>query len=139
MSPVLAVPVAFLRAAGDSCPCWSVACARNFWQGTICRLASIPVSLNDTLCLEQGAALVVVSAVLATEAHHLEVSEQQCFCLLDLPHSLVRGVLCMQAICLAVAQISIVQLPVSLPTLNPVCDKQQCLQRCQISPVHFLF
>lgn len=114
-----------------------MACARNFWQGTICRLASIPVSLNDTLCLEQGAALVVVNVVLATEAHHLEVSEQQCFCPLDLPHSLVWDVLCMQTICLAVAQISNVQLPVVLPTLNPACDNQQLLQTLPDIPSAF--
>lgn len=99
MSPALASPVAFLRAADDSCHCWSVECARNCWQGTICRLAPIPVSLNDMLCLEQGAALIVVSVVLATEAHHLEVSKQQGFCPLDLPHSLCGAVLCMHAIC----------------------------------------
>lgn len=89
--PMLAVPVDFLRAADDFCPCWSVECAQNCWQGTIYRLASIPVSLNDMLCLEQGAALVVGSVVLATEAHCLEVSKQQCFCPLDLPHFLVWG------------------------------------------------
>lgn len=64
---MLAVPVALLRAANDSFPLWSVECAGNSWQGAICRVASTPVSLNDMLCLEQGAALVVVCVVLASE------------------------------------------------------------------------
>lgn len=122
MSPVLASPVAFLELLMPPV----TAGVRSVLE-TAGRAPSVGLLPFLSPCLEQGAALVVVSVVLATEAHHLEVSKQQGFCPLDLPHSLCGVVLCMHAICLAVTQIPNFQLPVALPTLNPTCDNQQCL------------
>lgn len=89
VSPVLAVP-----AAPAESYCWQLfllECAGNQWQDSVYRIASTSVPVNDMLRQSHEAVLAVVYVVLATEAHHLEVSKQQWFCSLKLAHSLWWG------------------------------------------------
>lgn len=91
--------------------------------------ASTPVLVNDALCLEQEGSLGC--CLCCTGCRGPSFRGFSAAGILPLGSASLCGVglscACMQSVCVTVTPVSSLWLPVALPTLNPSCDNQQCL------------